>query len=278
MTAWPKTMLMVTPDYFDVEYSINPHMLDKNGNLNKIDHSKAQNQWTQLKKTFESCGMKVEILTGVSKLPDMVFCANQTFPFIKDGKKQIVLSRMNSSHRQPEVAYFKKWATESGYLIHELSHSNFEGMGDALWNYEAGLVMAGYGFRTSIEVYKDLEKITGLSIYPLELKDPRFYHLDTCLALLNKDTAAYVKEAFTPEGLKTLESKFKNLIPIPLNEAIDCFAGNMCAVNGKDIIMHPCAEQTKSLLQAQGFRVHEVDTSEFMKSGGSVFCMKQLLF
>ncbi len=278
MNQWPQTVLMVTPDFFNIEYSINPHMLDKNGKLNQVNRDLAVDQWKQLKKTFENCNMKVEVLQGVSQLPDMVFCANQTFPFIKDEKKQIVMSRMNSPQRQPEVAYFKKWAIELGYLVHEIQSSSFEGMGDALWNYEAGFIMAGYGFRTSLETYQELENIVGQKIYTLELKDPRFYHLDTCLAILNKDTAAYVPEAFTAEGLKTLESNIKNLIAIPLTEAIDNFAGNMCSLNGKDIVMQKGAEKTKTQLKELGFTVFEVETSEFMKSGGSVFCMKQLLF
>lgn len=276
--AWPKTMIMVSPEYFDVEYSINPHMLDEEGNLNKIDKTKAQEQWLALKKTFESLGMQVEVIPGQKSLPDMVFCANQTFPFIKDGEKQIILSEMHSEFRQPEVDYFKKWAQEKSWKTHNIKNKPFEGMGDALWNYETGEVFAGFGFRTTPAVYEEVEKIIGQKIITFELKDERFYHLDTCLAILNKETAAYVEEAFTAEGLQTLRSKIKNLIKVPLNEAESALAGNMCTPNGKDVILQSGATETVNLLKKFGFTVHEVETTEYLKSGGSVFCMKQLLF
>lgn len=278
MQRWPKTMLMVNPEHFDVIYNINPHMVNEKGELNKVDRPLAQQQWRQLKNTFESLGMTVEVLPGQPNLPDMVFCANQTFPFLKNGEKHIILSRMNSSQRQPEVQYFKEWAEKKHIVCHELPSSLFEGMGDALWNYEKNTVFAGYGFRTSPEIYSLIEQWVGVPIITFELRDERFYHLDTCLSILGKDTAVYVPEAFTPEGLNTLKAQFSRLIALPLNEALEQFAANLCTPNGQDIIIQTGANQTCALLKAAGYRVHEVETSEFMKSGGSVFCMKQLLF
>jgi N-dimethylarginine dimethylaminohydrolase len=276
--SWPKTLLMVDPEYFDVQYSINPHMLDQNGQLNKIDRVLAKKQWLNLKSTFEKTGIKVLVLEGAEHLPDMVFCANQTFPFLKNGKKSIVLSKMGSEQRQPEVKFFKTWALENHIDTFEIQSQLFEGMGDALWNYDKQSIFAGYGFRTGPETYSELEKILDQKIITLELIDPRFYHLDTCLALLNSDTAAYVKEAFTNEGLDTLKNNIKNLIQVPLSEALKQLACNMCTTNGRDIIIQQGAKDTVLKLKEHGFKIHEVDTSEYIKSGGSVFCMKQMLF
>lgn len=104
MQKWPKNMLMVSPLFFDVLYSINPHMTDKDGKLNKVDKPLAINQWKELKKTFESTGQNVAVIDGQKDLPDMVFCANQTFPYLKDGAKHIILSKMHSEKRHPEVS------------------------------------------------------------------------------------------------------------------------------------------------------------------------------
>jgi N-dimethylarginine dimethylaminohydrolase len=278
MTSWPQTLLMVDPQYFDVEYSINPHMLDAQGQLNKVDKDKARQQWQELKSTFEKTGTQVEVLPGVVGLPDMVFCANQTFPFIKQGAPHLIVSQMHSPQRQPEVEHFRHWAQGQGFQTHDLQDVNFEGMGDALWNYATGQVFAGYGFRTAPEAYAQIETIIGQKMTTFELKDPRFYHLDTCLAILGEQTAAYVEEAFTPEGLATLQSSFEKLISVPIDEACQFLAGNMCTPNGKDVILQKGAQQTVASLLSHGFNVHEVDTSEYIKSGGSVFCMKQMLF
>lgn len=189
-----------------------------------------------------------------------------------------VLSQMHSPERQPEVAFFKEWATKNDIPTYDGMPTHFEGMGDALWNYETRQIFAGYGFRTSPEVYATIEEQTGQKVTTFELKDERFYHLDTCLSILKGDCAAFVEEAFTPEGLATLKQSFSTLIPIPLSEATEQLACNMCTPNGKDVILQKGASKTVQSLQAQGFNVIEVETSEFIKSGGSVFCMKMLLW
>ena len=275
--TWPSKALMVHPEFFNVEYAINPHMLDENGELNKVDTQLALKQWEQLKSKFMELGTSVEVIPGKQNLPDMVFCANQTFPFLKGGKLHLVLSSMHSEKRQPEVEVFKKWAENNNVITHELQNSPFEGMGDVLWNYESGEIFAGYGFRTSPEVYAELEKIVGQKITTLELVDDRFYHLDTCLAILNENTAAFVKEAFSQEGLATLKNKFSHLIEVPTDEACHQLACNMCTPNGKDVVIQSGAVKTNVALEKVGFKVHQLETCEFIKSGGSVFCMKMLL-
>lgn len=269
---------MVTPEHYDIEYVINPHMVDENGELNKVNRELAQTQWQTLKEAFTQLGMEVVTMTGATDLPDMVFCANQTFPFLKNGKMHWILSHMKSVKRQPEVPHFKEWAETRGIPTIDGFESNFEGMGDALWNYESGDVYGGYGFRTAPSVYAELEKFIGQKIVTFELHDERFYHLDTCLAILNKNTAAYVKEAFSEEGLKTLKQSFSHLIQIPVEEATSQFACNMCTPNGKDVIIQKGANQTCQSLRDHGFNVYEIETSEFIKAGGSVFCMKMLIW
>src|SRR6056297_878589 len=98
---WPRKVLMVSPEHFDVKYNINPHMVNAEGELNQVDTVQAQRQWTDLKSIFESIGLKVEVLPGQPNLPDMVFCANQTFPFLKNDQPAFVLSQMHSEKRQP---------------------------------------------------------------------------------------------------------------------------------------------------------------------------------
>ena len=80
--TWPTRVLMVDPTHYDIHYAINPHMVDKTGNLNKVNRAAAKKQWTDLKKIFEQLKLKVEVLKAEESLPDMVFCANQTFPFL----------------------------------------------------------------------------------------------------------------------------------------------------------------------------------------------------
>lgn len=277
LMLWPKKVLMVRPDYFDIEYAINPHMINKKGELKTVDTDKAKKQWEQLKQTFESLKLEVEVLPGVENLPDMVFCANQCFPFRKNGKLNIVLSEMHSDQRKPEVAYFKKWAQNSKIPSHKLGSLPLEGMGDVIWDYSSEKIFGGYGIRTSLEVYPMLENILNQEIIKFELINENFYHLDTCFSPLGNGKVAIVKEAFTDKGLATIQKHFNLVIEIPLEEAIKQLACNLCCPNGKDIVIQKGARKTNKVLKENGFIIHEVDTSEYIKSGGSVFCMKLLL-
>lgn len=273
-----KKVLMVSPEFFDVEYAINPYMTSQDGQLNKIDRLKAQSQWSELKDTYSNLGYSAKILEGVRGLPDMVFAANQSFPFwdFSKNKPAVIISNMRSDFRKKEITYFEKYYLENEYDVHFLKEYSFEGNGDALIRPNRKEIYGGYGFRTDKNVYREIQSITGYDVFLLELRSEYFYHLDTCFSFLNEDTVAIVKEAFTQEGLDLLRKKFPDIIEIDILEAKNHFAGNCHSPDGKSVLIHLGSEKFKAELQKRGFNVIELDTSEYMKSGGSVFCMKMM--
>lgn len=276
---YSQNLLMVRPIGFRVEYAINPYMKDTAGRLQQVNYDLALQEWEALRGKFTELGCKVEVIEGDPAFPDMVFCANQTFPFLsKKGKPSILLSRMRSEHRRGEVKHFRAWAEEKNFELFEMTDFDFEGCGDAIWNYETGELFGGYGFRTQPKAYDLLEKSIDGPLIRLELTDPCFYHMDTCFSILNGDTVAIVKEAFTENSLALIDSRFKNVIEVDREEAVNNFAANCLSLNGRDIVVPEGAKKFVSDLETQGFNVHEVKTTEFIKSGGSVFCMKQILF
>lgn len=271
-------VLMVHPQYFDVEYAINPYMKDAQGNLNKVDRQLAVIQWQNLKACYERLGLTVFALDGVEKLPDMVFAANQSFPFLKNQKKSVILSRMRSPYRQNEVQYFQQFYRRQGYEVYELeTDCTFEGNGDALIQPGTQEIWGGYGYRTDLKVYDQVAKITGYKINPLKLQSEYFYHLDTCFSILDHQTVAYVPTAFDAQGVRLIKEKFSRTIEIHEKEAVDCFAANCHSPDGRHVIFHPGAERFRTALRNQGFVPVELNTSEYMKSGGSVFCMKMMV-
>lgn len=276
------TVLMVKPDYFDVVYSINPYMTDQKGQLNKIDRSLARTQWETLKSAYEKLGLKVDTLDGHPELPDMVFAANQSFPFldVKTGAKSVLLSRMRSDFRKPEVPYFQKYYEAKGYKVYQLESPTLclEGNGDVLTQPKSQRVWGGYGPRTDKKVFEEMKNRFALEITPLELVCKDFYHLDTCFSILNEETVALQEDAFSSDSLKKIKSGFKNVISVSYEENLKYFACNCHSPNGKDVLLQKGTTQFKSDLIKNGFQVHEIDTSEFMKAGGSVFCLKMMLF
>ncbi|MDE2996474.1 MAG: arginine deiminase-related protein [Bacteroidota bacterium] len=268
-------MVMTTPDHFDIEYVINPHMA---GNIGSVDKENARAQWLALKEAFESCGTPVDVVEGMPGQPDMVFCANQTLPYLLlDGTKGVVLSRMHAPQRAGEVQYFREYFEAKWWAVKESvwnGETDFEGMGDALWHVGRRLLWGGYGFRTDKSVYDRISEGLDTPVLALQLDDPEFYHLDTCLCILNEETALIFAPAFQPEGLELIRHFFPTVIEAPEDEARELFACNAHSPDGRHAVIQRGCVQTNRALRDLGFTVIEVDTDEYLKSGGSVFCMK----
>ena len=270
-------VLLVRPTYFDVIYEINPHM---KGNIGTVNKKLALKQWNNLKAVYEYLGFTVHIIEGVENLPDMVFCANQSFPFVNQNHElQVILSKMASEYRQGEVKHIAKWYEDNGYhLIHQTNPPvEFEGMGDAIWHPNKKILYIGYGFRTSKNALQRAANCISCDVIGLELVLPHFYHLDTALSVINEETAIFVKEAFSKDGQNLLNHMFSNLIEVPLDEAKLGFVTNGHCPDKQNFIVHKGNDVTKQKLMDIGIQVLEIDTSEFLKSGGSVFCMKMML-
>jgi N-dimethylarginine dimethylaminohydrolase len=263
------SVLMADPGHFDVEYVINPHMA---GHVGGVDRALARTQWEALRDVFEGLGLQVTVVDGVPGLPDLVFTANQTFP-LRDGTRRVVLSQMALPPRRPEVAHIAAHYEAHGFTCLALAEGSvLEGMGDVLWHPGRRFAYAGWGFRTHRPSLDAFAELIGAPVLALELIDARFYHLDTCLAPLDESCALYVPEAFTPEGLVLIRACFPEAVAVPVEEAARGFACNGVVTRGHFIVQRGC-EVATSVAHSRGLEIVEVETSEFLKSGGSVGCM-----
>ncbi|HBQ60524.1 MAG TPA: hypothetical protein DD671_13100 [Balneolaceae bacterium] len=275
----PEKVLLVKPTFFSVEYVINPHM---EGHVGNVDKLQAQNEWEHLRSAYEELGLYVHVEEGQRGYPDMVFCANQSLPNItEEGEKQVVMSVMYADERKGEVPFIQKVYEESSYDIVHLDSSrfnSFEGMGDAIWHHQKRLLWGGYGFRTSKDVYEIISDTFDTPVIALELTKPKFYHLDTCFCVLDENSVLIYPAAFTDEGLELIRSIFTNVIEATKYEAEKFFACNATCPDGKNVFIQQGCVDVNHKLKDAGFKVHEFSTYEFLKSGGSVFCMKMLLW
>lgn len=276
----PGRVLLTSPTHFDVEYVINPHMADHVGN---VDGQKAGRQWRILQDAYESLGFTVNVVEGAEGLADMVFCANQTLPFYrpKSGERGVVMSRMHAVQRRPEVEHFDGFFREAGYeivLLNKQNGSDFEGMGDAIWHPRRYLLWGGYGIRSSREAYEEISNRLGVRVLLLRLEDEDFYHLDTCFSVLDEQTVLIYPGAFDEAGLGLIRHFFNRIIEAPEDESRTLLACNAHAPDGEHVLIQKGCDETNAALREAGFMPVEVDTSEFLKAGGSVFCMKQMFW
>lgn len=275
----PGEVMLVKPTYYDVEYVINPHMKNHVG---KVDTMQAENEWEHLRDGYKELGFKVHVLDGVKGYPDMVFSANQSLPFIDhDGNKHVMMSIMYAEQRKDEVPFIEKFYRTKGYQVHHPDPklvNSFEGMGDALWHSKRELLWGAYGFRSSLEVYEQISNLFKVPVIALKLQDDKFYHLDTCMCILNENTVLIHSDAFNEEGIRLIRSMFDTVIEATAYEAEKLFAVNAVCPDGKNVMIQQGCTDVNQKLRDAGFYVHEYSTYEFLKSGGSVFCMKMMLW
>ena len=246
-----------------------------------IDRAKAQQQWEELRRALEDSGLNVELIDPVEDLDDMVFAANQVFVGHHDRLGNfIVPSRMRYASRHREVAFFVDWFRTRGYQIIDLDLGGeyLEGHGDLLWHPDRSRIWAAYGFRSTrggIEKFAAAMRELGFPVIPLQLVDQHCYHLDTCLCPLNDEAALIYPGAFSPESLQTVRTGWKRIHELTRDEALQ-FMGNGIVANGRFITPRLSPNLAQILARERLIPVL-VDTSEFDKSGGSVFCMKAFI-
>lgn len=279
----PTRVLMCSPDYFDIVDVKNVHM---QGHIGNTDKAQVDAQWQSLKDAYDAL-LADKVLDEVSVIPgapgceDMVFCANQTLPWkMEDGSEVVVMSRMRHESRQREVPYFEEFFKHKGFKpLHFNNVKMFEGMGDVIPHPGKRLLYGGYGHRTTAEAYDELATMLQTPVVALELINPKFYHLDTCFVPLSRDSVMLCREAFTEDGLTMISQLFTKVYHIPEYEAEKYFSLNAHAFDAhgtKTAILQKGSAITVDVLKQEGYNIVEIETGEFMKSGGSVFCMKMM--
>jgi arginine dihydrolase len=263
-----RSYLMCPPTHFEVRYEINAWM---NSSV-PVDRELAMAQWQGLVGAYQAAGHAVEVLPASPGLPDAVFAANGAT--MVDGR--VLVARFAHPERAAEAGVHAAWhlARNPASLVVQPTHVN-EAEGDFAVLSES--ILAGHGSRTSRAAHRELAAVTGRRVISLRLVDPRFYHLDVALTVLDDraDHIAYYPPAFDPASRATLERAFPDAI---LATTADAYAFGLNAVSDGRNVFLPCgADHLAAALDAAGYRVVPVDLSELHKGGGSVKCCTQEL-
>jgi N-dimethylarginine dimethylaminohydrolase len=256
---------MCTPSHFAVEYAINPWM----DPTVPVDAQRATEQWDALRQTYLGLGHRVDVIDPVRGQPDMVFAANGGVTV--GGRTYGAMFR--HAQRESEAAAFTDFLRAQGLDVTEPTHVN-EGEGDFL--VLTSVILAGTGFRTSLEAHIEAAKTLDRPVVSLQLVDPRFYHLDTALAVLDDGggTApadiAYYPGAFSPHSLRTLRQLFPDAVQVSEIDAL--MLGLNAVSDGHNVVLPTAASGFAATLKARGYRPVPVELGELLKSGGSVKC------
>ncbi len=257
------TFLMCPPQFYDVDYVINPWMA---GNLHRSSRDVAFAQWNSLYQHMKTLA-DVKLLHARAHVPDMVFVAHTAV--VHHGIAAI--SSFAHAQRQPEEQYLRAWFHDAGFLLWDTPRETaFEGEGDALFDGEGRTLWAAHGVRTCLHSHRHLADAWHTTVTSLHLVDPRFYHLDTCFAPLAGDFVLYYPEAFDHESRRKIERAYPadRRIAVTEDEATH-FACNIINV-GQSIVLHRLAHsELPDRLTDLGFDVTQLPLNEFLKGGGS---------
>ncbi|MDT7705453.1 MAG: hypothetical protein QOG20_1060 [Pseudonocardiales bacterium] len=259
-TAGRRHYVMCRPEQFAVTYAINPWM----DPAVPVDRDLAIRQWEALRAVYLRLGHRVDLLDPVPGLPDMVYTANGAT--VVGG---VVLgARFRHAERAAEAAAHLAWFRVNGFAhVVEPEFVN-EGEGDLLAVGE--LVLAGTGFRTEPRAHAEAGRVLGREIVPLELVDPRYYHLDTAVAVLDATTIAWLPEAFSAASQAVLRERFPDAVTASPQDA--AVLGLNAVSDGRHVVLPAAARDLAAAVAERGFTPVPVDLSELLKGGGGPKC------
>ncbi|MDI9891274.1 dimethylargininase [Microbacterium sp. IEGM 1404] len=260
--------LMCRPEHFTVSYSINPWMEPSR----PTDTNLALQQWQSLYDTYTALGHEIELIDPVEGLPDMVYTANGGF--VIDGVAYGPKFRFRE--RADEAPAFIDWFAASGFEVAEPVEVN-EGEGDFL--LVGNTILAGTGFRSTGDSHREVGEVFSREVVSLTLTDPRFYHLDTAIAVLDpvegpggveKANIAYLPNAFDERSQAILRERYPDAIRV--SDADGAVFGLNSASDGKNVIISPRAKGFEAQLRERGYTPVLVDLSELLLGGGGIKC------
>ncbi|WP_339327382.1 MULTISPECIES: dimethylargininase [Microbacterium] len=260
--------LMCRPEHFTVSYTINPWMEP----ANPTDTALAVRQWQALYDTYLALGHEVHLIDPIEGLPDMVYTANGGFVIdnIAYGAK------FRFQERVPEGPAFMDWFRANGFEVAEPAEVN-EGEGDFL--LVGDTILAGTGFRSTGDSHRELADVFGKEVVSLTLVDPRFYHLDTAISVLDpvqgpggveKANIAYLEHAFDERSQAILAERYPDAIRVA--DADGAVFGLNSSSDGLNVIISPRAKGFEAQLRERGYNPVLVDLSELLLGGGGIKC------
>lgn len=260
--------IMCPPDYFAIDYQINPWM-EPNIWFGRERYLRLATRpiWNQLKQVLSTYGYVREV-PAVKGLPDMCFAANGGF--MMNGK--VLLSNFKAMQRQKEEPYWRNAWYDIGFEPYTAKDC-YEGAGDTKWDAYHDCIWMGHGFRSAPLAAVALAETFKKEIICLRLVDARYYHLDLAFCPLERGYLVWYPPAFDDESRKIVDTIFPKAKRYEITDfQMPQMPCNMISIEN-DIIMSYCDWNLKNKLEWNGFNVIEIPMDPFHFAGGSAACL-----
>ncbi len=223
------------------------------------DHDLAKQQHGAYIEALESCGLEVFVLEADESHPDSVFVEDTAVvtgnvavisnPYPQSRKGEIVTIKSQLLHIFDEVAAIKAPGTFEGGDVMQVEHDFYVGL-------------SGRTNREGIDQFADILEKVDYSVTAVEMRG--LLHLKTGISYLEDNTMLMVREM-------TSEPEFETFNKIMVEEDEE-YAANCIRVN--EFVLVPLGfPKTANAIKTAGFRVKELDMSEFRKLDGGLSCL-----
>jgi len=231
-------------------------------NHEKIDVALARKQHDDYCRTLQKLGLRLAWIRGDNALPDSCFVEDTAVVF---GEKAVICN-MRAESRMKEVTEVAKVmeGLKETYRIN--SPATIDG-GDVLVVEDR--VFVGISARTNLEAVVQLKKIlenSRMSVTSIKVRN--VLHLKSACTYLGNDVVILSRGCFDASVLQGLG---KIIVPKGEEYAADCLAINETVLIAKGY------HETRKLVEKEGFRVEELEISEFRKGDGALTCLSIIL-
>lgn len=226
-----------------------------------IDVARARDQHAAYVQALRDLGLEVTVLPADDAYPDGCFVEDTCV--IAEGVA--LMTYPGAASRRGEVAAVRA-ALPAGLEIVDMDRpANLDG-GDCLRT--AGRIYVGRSARTNAYGVQKLRRtFEPLDLEVIDLPVPDALHLKCHVTPLGPDAILLAEDWLPPALFPDVKA-----VMVPAAEA---YAANVLAV-GQTVLMAAGFKRTRDALEAAGYRVVALDTTEFRKADGSLTCLSLL--
>lgn len=189
--------VMCRPTYLSTKIPNNVFMEGKN--KEPADVPRALNQWDRTAHIMEAFGVELFEMPPEKGCQDMVYCANIGIAI----EPYIVLANYKAPGRACEVLPAKKYFESLGYQTIQ-PPKYFEGEADLkLW--KKGHYFGGWGLFSTKNAFQWIADKCNVKIIPVQEIDPKGFHLDCSLLVIDEENFLVNKAGLSPDSIKTLK-------------------------------------------------------------------------
>lgn len=277
-------LVMAKPDFYKKSKTIIFNEFEKVVVSNSI---LIKEQWQELNDIYhwltdKNYLNKVDEIEAKEGLTSFTTLAQKFFSWeTNDGKRYYFLNDAISDSEKKEAIELRQFFQKNGQeeIVYD-GKDFFAGNLDLVPLIGKKILFTGIYDLDEHPVYSYVTHIFQAPIIALELINPNYKHLSKCFLQVDDNTALYYSKAFSEESIAFLHTMFDRLIDLPEDEVdnfvmlTDLFTGP----NGKIALMQMGNSLSKKILIKLGYKVIELDISEFNKFGYGIKHLRNQIY